>query len=1113
MSSKSAPKYWRSIEQLENSPEFLEFMHREFPVAASEYPQGVSRRRWMQLMGASFALASVAGCRWETERIAPLVHRPEGYIPGKPLHYATSFDWAGAPRHLLVTNYDGRPIKIEGNPEHPGSLGATDGLTQAATLTLYDPDRSHHVVRLNPAAGGENSGATPSRWGAFEEYAKQLVTRLKQGGGGLAVLMEPSSSLSREAMLGRLAETLPGTQFFEYTPFDDQAALAGAEQAFGQPLRVHYHLAKAKVIATFDADLLCHHPNATRYARDWAATREISGQEAATAEMSRMYALESQFSITGAAADHRVPVRSSDIGLALSKLRDQVEARLAGNVPAEPEGLTAWQTIKAANDRKIAEGRVEEQEKLPPLTSDMLLWCLAEDLVNNPGAGVVAVGARQTPELHAMAHELNSLLGNFGSTVTFTELPQQQVERGTIVDLAEAIRGGSVKSLLVLEGNPAYDAPADLEFGELLKSLPDTIRAGYYLDETSLACQWHLPLCHPLEAWGDATSYEGIVSVAQPMVAPLVDARSPMEILGLLAEESREPQQIVRDVIGEALGGPIENDAWEVLLHDGFAEGSIAVAASPTLVEDFDVTASVGKPGIEIVFTPSSSTYDGRLANNGWLQETPDFMTKVVWDNVAVVSPYTAREVLKVKQNDIISIKIGEKSISLPVYELPGQANGSIGVALGYGRTAAGRVGGSTRQHTVAVGRKPEEMADHVGVNSYLLRTTGTMLVAPEAEVKATGRRYNLATTQDHFAIDEVGLNITEKRVGMLVREGTLEEYHENPEFAADRIHQMEAPSLWDAPTFRDRPNAWGMAVDLNKCIGCNACVVACQAENNVPIVGPEQVRVGRQMHWIRIDRYFAGDISNWYPDSGDNDQPDLSGEAQSPQVANQMLTCQQCERAPCEEVCPVAATTHSEEGLNDMTYNRCVGTRYCANNCPYKVRRFNYFHNTGYMEKQENQLLQLVLNPEVTVRTRGVMEKCTFCVQRIAAARQQVRITGEPIVDGTITPACAQACATQAILFGDLNDSESRVSKAHADPRAYELLTELKTKPRNQYLARVRNPHPRLSPSIQRNYGHGHGHGDGDHPDDTHSRGPEGHARQMPARPGMLLDIDTSLI
>ncbi len=1108
MTRKSAPKYWRSIEQLENSPEFLEFMHREFPVAASEYPQGISRRRWMQLMGASFALASVAGCRWETERIAPFANRPEGYIPGKPLHYATTIEWAGAPRHLLVTNYDGRPIKLEGNPEHPGSLGATDGLTQAATLTLYDPDRSQGVVKRKPPQSKlAESNVEQSTWAAFDEYAAQLMARYRQNNGeGFAVLMEPSSSLSREALLGRLAEALPAARFFEYTPLGDEAAQAGAEQAFGRPLRTHYQLAKAKVIATFDCDLLCHHPNATRYARDWAATRDLAGQDAAHAEMSRMYAVESQFSVTGAAADHRVPVRSSDIGSALSKLRDDVADRLAGNVPAEPAGLAEWQTIRAANDRKIAEGaKADELEQLPPLSRDMLLWCLAEDLVNNQGEGVIAVGARQAPELHAMAHELNSLLGNIGATVTFTELPEPAVARGTIVELAQAMGEGTIKALLVLDGNPAYDAPADLELVEKLKGIPDSIRVGYYLDETSLACQWHLPECHPLERWDDALSYEGVVSVGQPMVDPLVDARSPLEILAKLVEDKREPQQIVRETLTAALGGTLDDDAWKTLLHDGFAAGPIAVAATPTLVDGLEVSARVAAAGLEVVFTPSSSTYDGRLANNGWLQETPDYMTKVVWDNVAVVSPYTARKTLNVRQNDIIELTLGGESVRLPVYILPGQANDSIGVALGYGRTAAGRVGGSTPEHAVATGRGHDDVAERVGVDTYRLRTSGTMLAALGVEAKPTGQRYPLATTQDHFAIDEVGLNIAENRIGMLVREGILEEYHQNPEFAADRIHQMKVPQLWDQPDFREATNAWGMAVDLNKCIGCNACVVACQAENNVPVVGREQVRIGRQMHWIRIDRYFAGDISNWFEEN----EKVADVEAQSPQVATQMLTCQQCERAPCEEVCPVAATTHSEEGLNDMAYNRCVGTRYCANNCPYKVRRFNYFHNTGYMEKKENQLMQLVLNPEVTVRTRGVMEKCTFCVQRIAAARQQVRITGEPIVDGTVTPACAQACATQAITFGDLNDTDSRVSKAHADSRAYDLLTELKTKPRNRYLAKVRNPHPRLAPSIPR----GHGHHGEHHSDETDNHGLEARARQTPARPGMLLEIDTSLM
>jgi MoCo/4Fe-4S cofactor protein with predicted Tat translocation signal len=1129
MSAKSAPKYWRSFEQLENSPEFLEFMHREFPVAASEYPAGISRRRWMQLMGASFALASVAGCRWETEKIAPLAHRPEGYIPGKPLHYATTIEWAGAPRHLLVTCYDGRPIKIEGNPDHPGSLGASDGFTQAATLTLYDPDRSREVIkRSSSTAKTTSSDPAPSTWAAFEEYARPLMDKLRSdGGASFAVLMEPSRSLAREAMVTRLAEELPQAKFYEYSPLGEGGAAEGTEQAFGKPLTPHYHLADAKVTATFDFDLLCGHPNSVRYARDYASTRELAGQDVATANMSRLYAIESQFSVTGAAADHRLPVRSSDIASVLKDLRDLIEAHLGGTVPVEPEGLGQWQVIRDANQLALNEGRKKDVQKLPKLSRQMLLWCLADDLVKNQGAGIIA---------HALAHQLNAMLGNIGKTITFTEPLPRTVERGTIADLAQAIDAGTVSTLLVIDGNPAYDAPADFEFAAKLQKVPDTIRFGYYYDETSLASVWHLPACHPLETWGDAVSYEGLVSVAQPLIEPLVDARSAVQLLAILLGDSTPPEMLVRGALSDALGVALEEDAWKQLLHDGFVGDSILIAATPTLVEGFDLEPRVPAPEIEIVFTPSSSTYDGRFANNGWLQETPDFITKVVWDNVAVISPETALS-LNLKQNDIVALSLGGQSgskIELPVYILPGQANRSIGVALGYGRRAAGMVGGSVAEHAAVIARKSNELdptktfyrdpvaAEVVGANAYLLRRSSTPLVATGATATSTGATYPLATTQDHFVIDEVGLKIAENRIGMLVREGILEEYHENPGFAADRIHQMGVPHLWDQPGFRGATNAWGMAVDLNKCIGCNACVVACQAENNVPIVGREQVRAGREMHWIRIDRYFAGDISDWTDPKkiADSSNPNEEVEAQSPQVATQMVTCQQCETAPCEEVCPVAATTHSEEGLNDMAYNRCVGTRYCANNCPYKVRRFNYFHNTGYYEKEENQLMQLVLNPEVTVRSRGVMEKCTFCVQRIAAARQNRRITGEPIVDGTVTPACAQACATQAIVFGDLNDKQSRVSQAHADPRAYAMLTELKTKPRNRYLARVRNPHPRLSPPIPVSaHGHGEGHGDGhggghgtEGEHDNHER-PNEVALNAPGRPSMLLDIDMSRI
>jgi len=1088
MNETTIPKYWRSLDELEGSEEFQEFVHREFPVAASEFPAGVSRRRWLQLMGASFALAGVAGCRWETEKIAPLVNRPEGYIPGKTQKYATTIELAGAPRHLLVTCYDHRPVKIEGNPEHPGSLGATDVFSQSATLSLYDPDRSG-TCRLRKAEDRKKLNAKPQAqsWSDFDDYLSGVLDDAGQG-AGLAVLMEPSSSLSSAAAVNKLAEAMPEARVYEYAPINRENEIAGADLAFGQKLRTHYKLADAKVIAAFDSDLLCSHPNSTRYARDWAATREIDPESAGQATMGRLYAVESQFSTTGAAADHRAAVKSTDIGWALAQVRDQIAQRLNGEEPAAPEAIAERAELRAKAEATAAEGEghdaehAEDDHKAPAVTAAQVLWALADDLAASKGESVVVVGPRQPAEVHALAYEINGLLENLGKTVVFTELPQVDSPRGTIAELATAIDAGDISSLVLIGGNPVYDAPADLAFADKLAVLENTIRLGYYEDETSLACEWHLPMCNPLEAWGDAVSYEGVPSVAQPLLNPIYETRSPLELLTQLAGgDASEPQKLVREAFASVLAEPPSDAAWKQLLHDGFVDSSVYTTASPSLVEGLQLEfGERSDQGVaEVVFCPSASLYDGSFANNGWLQELPNFITKVTWDNVAIVSPWTADQ-LRVKQNELLDVEVNGESVQLPVYVLPGQANGSIGVQLGYGRTAAGAVGGAGEGLRILRFRRywlGEDEVIVVGKNLYPLRTSDAMHITSDVTATPTGKNYDLATTQDHFAIDLAGLQLTAKRIHELVREAPLEEYNEEPTFAKHVVHEIDTDPLFPDRDWRDRPNAWGMAIDLNKCTGCSGCVVACQAENNVPVVGKEQVLAGREMHWIRIDRYFHG-----MPSDSNNEDP------ASPAVASQMVTCQQCESAPCEQVCPVAATVHSDEGLNDMVYNRCVGTRYCANNCPYKVRRFNYFHMTGYMERPENELVQLANNPEVTVRSRGVMEKCTFCTQRLSSARIDAKVANKPIADGDVQTACQQACPTGAIVFGDLNDKESRVSKAHADPRAYGMLAELDVRPRNMYLAKISNPHPSLAPLPQPKHGHGaHGEGHDEHGSDDH--------------------------
>lgn len=1058
--------FWRSLDELQNTEQFQEFLAREFPQAASEFPEGVSRRRWMQLMSASFALAGAAGCRWETEKIAEFVNRPEGYIPGTRQHYATNIHWAGAPRHLLVTKYDERPVKVEGNPDHPASLGAADGFAQAATLALYDPDRAREVLQRDGKA------TFTKDWTAFEAFLDERVTELGDG-TGLAILTPTIDSHTFYSALDSVQEKFPAAKFYKHDAISSENELAGAELAFGSRVRSHYKISEAKVIATFDADLLHDTPDASRIAREYADGRDPDG------EMNRLWSVESFYTKTGAAADHRLPVKSSAIGSILVKLRDKVKELTAGDhehgdpIKGEP-------------------------------TAEQFLDVLADDLAHNEGTSLVVVGPGQPAAVHALGHEINSLLGNIGKTVTFTAEPKPNVEVADAAALLEALENERVNTLVVLDGNPAYDLPG---FAKAVAKATHTIRLGTYDDETSRVCNWSLPQTHPFEEWGDVIAWDGSVGICQPMIEPLVGGRSAIELLAVLAgDKSPNAQQIVRDAVTAEVD--LDEAAWVKLLHDGVLADSAAEAAE---VGEAKAAPEIAAPAadddaIELVFVPSGSTYDGRLANSGWLQETPDFLTKLTWDNAALVAPSTAKK-LGLKQGKLATITVGETSITAPVYVMPGQAKGSISIALGYGRTAAGRVGGllDIESNRPAAGLYPVGIggtwfpgaAEPVGVDVYPIRGAATTgFIAEGVTIKSTGKDYLLAGTQDHHAIDALGLEAIGKRTGELIRTASHDFYKKpgNQDFAPRMAHEVmvevggesrPTEPLWELQQYHTGdPNyapAWGMAIDLNKCIGCNACMVACQAENNVPVVGKDQVHKGREMHWIRIDRYFRGTAN---PENAADPK-----NFDNPQIAHQPIACQHCETAPCEEVCPVAATLHDNEGLNVMVYNRCIGTRYCSNNCPYKVRRFNYFRYTKKLYEASNELMKLVMNPEVTVRSRGVMEKCTFCVQRISAARITAKNEGRPIRDGDVVTACQQACSTRAIDFGDLRDAKSKVAKAHQSPRAYGILTELMTKPRNLFLAKIRNPHPMLArPDLDPVlHHHGEGHGE-EHGHEEHS-------------------------
>jgi molybdopterin-containing oxidoreductase family iron-sulfur binding subunit len=983
---------------LANAPEYRAFLEAEFPAAAD--PHGLNRRRWLQLMGASLALAGLSGCRAKQEEILPFAKRPADRVPGQPQFYATAMELSGSAIGLLVTSRDGRPSKIEGNPRHPQSLGATDLLAQASILELYDPDRSRELRRVN------HQGLMVQRWEDFAAFARShFDSQKKNGGAGMRILAEASSSPTLAAMRDRLLKAFPQAQWHEYEPLSRDNERAGARLAFGKPYRTLYALDQADVILCLDADLLADHPASVVHARAFA-----KGREATDGKMNRLYAVESTYSLTGSAADHRLRLRSSQIAALVASLESELTSRQA-----------------AGGQRPAATNPVER-----------LVRAVAKDLLTHRGHGVVAAGPAQPPEVHAAMHRINAALGNVGKTVRYVDEPN--ADRPSHVEairgLAADMQSGKVRTLVILGGNPTYTAPVDVRFTEALKKVPTRIHLSPYYDETSRQCTWHVPQAHFLEAWGDARSYDGAYSIVQPLIEPLWGGKSAIELVALILGESSSAYDLVRETFKQMAKGDFQS-LWRQTLHDGLLAESRWPEQSPKLSASKPDKPTGPLPdgtwdgkSLEIVFRRDWRLYDGRFANNGWLQETPDPMTKLTWDNAAIFSPATAKA-LGLHDQMVVRLNYAGRQLEIPAYVLPGQADGCVAVALGHGRVAAGNVGGSL-----------EDKAPPVGADTYRLRQSKAPDFDVGLSVQSTGRKYVLATTQDHHAIDTIGRKGQTQRLGELLREATLAEFQENPEFAKHAVHHPPLVSLFQEPKYEG--HRWGMSIDLNKCIGCGACMVACQAENNVPIVGKARVSEGREMHWIRVDRYFRGDT-------------------QEPAIAHQVVACQQCENAPCEQVCPVMATVHSAEGLNDMVYNRCVGTRYCSNNCPYKVRRFNFFNYHKDLEAPDNEVLKMVYNPEVTVRSRGVMEKCTYCVQRIQAVKIHAKNERRSIHDGEIETACQQACPTQAIVFGDLSDPNSEVARLHSAPRAYGMLAELNTKPRTAYLARVRNPNPEL--------------------------------------------------
>ena len=922
-------------------------------------PDRLQRRDFLSMMTATLALAGINGCS-ETapEKIVPYVRPPEEVVPGKPLFFATAMPMAGYAHGLIAESNLGRPTKVDGNPDHPASLGAATAIAQASVWSLYDPDRSQTVT----------SGGRISTWESFvNAIANPLAERRAAQGAGLSILTGTITSPTLAWQIETLLQKFPLAKWHVYDPISCDNARAGSRLAFGSYVDTQYRFDRADVILSLDRDFLSSGPGCLRYARDFAARRR-PGQTS-----NRLYVVESTPSITGAMADHRFPLRAHDVT-----------------------------TLAYLTGERLGVRAVSSAQEITPPRAVPWLDVLIRDLQEHKGTSLILAGDEQPPAVHALVHAVNAALGNVDSTVLYTDpieaRPVEHLE--SLKELASDIEQGRVAMLAILGCNPAFTAPTDIQFSKLIERVPLRIHLGVYEDETSEVCHWHIPETHYLESWGDARAFDGTVTILQPLINPLYRGKAASEFLSAFIDQPAEQAyQITRTYWKDRMGTDFET-TWRRALHDGMVPGTAAPTRTATIVPNFQIPipSPPREQAVEIVFRPDPTIYDGSMANNAWLQELPKPITRLTWDNAALISPTTAQR-LQLSNEDVVEIRDGSHQLLAPVWISPGHADDCVTLHVGYGRTRAGEIG---------TGR---------GFNAYAIRTSSAPTIA-QATIRKTGRRLSLASTQNHHDMEG-----------------------RDPVRTVVSGRPIEPQGLSDASLYPPRPPAdyaWGMSIDLSACIGCNACVVACQAENNIPFVGKSQVENGREMHWIRIDTYFDGPPEN-------------------PGILFQPVPCMHCENAPCELVCPVAATTHSVEGLNEQTYNRCVGTRYCSNNCPYKVRRFNFLQYADY----ETPTFMMLNNPDVTVRSRGVMEKCTYCVQRINGARITAEKEERRIRDGEIVTACQATCPADAIVFGDISDPQSRVARLKAEPRDYSLLGELNTRPRTTYLARLTNPHP----------------------------------------------------
>jgi MoCo/4Fe-4S cofactor protein with predicted Tat translocation signal len=1012
---EGAATFWRTLSERAEDPAFAEFVYNEFPSQIEAITDPVARRTFLKLMGASLALAGFSACtRQPAEKIVPYVRQPEEIIPGRPLFFATAMTLGGVATGLLVESHEGRPTKIEGNPLHPGSLGAADVFAQAAVLGLYDPDRSQTLINLGEIRP----------WSAFLGALRATVTAQQPlKGAGIRILTESVASPTLAAQIRDILKAYPSATWHQWDPASRENARAASKLAFGQYVDPQYRFDQADIILALDADCLTCGPGSLRYARDFAARRRPED----AARMNRLYALESMPTSTGARADHRLALKASLIEAAARRIAD-----LAGSGGTGGAGRTG-----VAQDFSPADGFSPAQAKF--------FTAVANDLRAHRGRSIVIAGDSQPAAVHALAHAMNQTLGNVGATVIYTDPveaePIDQV--GSLKALVADMNAGRVDLLLILGGNPVYTAPGDLKFADALNNVQLRAHLSLYDDETSALCHWQIPETHFLEAWSDARAYDGTASIVQPLIAPLYGGKSAHEVLAALTDR---PERSSYDIVREfwtahapgAAGRPAPANApsaefetsWRRWLHDGVIPDTAfqprTVSVNVAAVNAAGNRAPADAQGLELIFRDDPSVLDGRFANNGWLQELPKPLTKLTWDNAVLVSPSMAAK-LKTKGqpafqggehgqivSDVVELRYRGRTVRGPIFVVVGHPDDCATVHAGYGRTRAGHVGS---------GR---------GFNVNTLRTVDAMMFGGGLEIVATGDTYSLACTQYHHLMEGRGQ----------VRAVTRDEFVRDPASVNEGpgIEKPPPKTLTLYPDYKYEGYKWGMAIDVNSCVGCNACVVGCQSENNIPIVGKDQVLRGREMHWLRVDTYYRGTADN-------------------PETYFQPVPCMQCENAPCEVVCPVGATVHSHEGLNDMVYNRCVGTRYCSNNCPYKVRRFNFL----LYQDWNTPALKLGRNPDVSVRSRGVMEKCTYCVQRINEKKIDAEKEDRQLHDGEIKTACQQTCPADAIVFGDLNDPNSRVSRLKAEVRNYSLLGELNTRPRTTYLAAVRNVNPEL--------------------------------------------------